>query len=32
MITALREFEAFQKAIQSFDETTTKAINEMGRV
>jgi len=32
MINALREFEAFQKAIQTFDEATTKVINEMARL
>lgn len=32
MITALREFELFQKAIRAFDESAAKVINEMGRL
>jgi flagellar basal-body rod protein FlgF len=31
MITSLREFEAYQKTIQTFDEASSKAINEMGK-
>jgi len=31
MITALREFEAYQKMIHAFDEASAKTINEMGR-
>lgn len=31
MITALREFEAYQKMIRAFDEASAKTINEMGR-
>ncbi len=32
MIKTLREFEAYQKMIQAFDEATTKVTNEMGRI
>ena len=32
MITALRTYESYQKAIQAADETMSKAINEVGRV
>jgi flagellar basal-body rod protein FlgG len=32
MITALREFETQQKAIQSFDEAIAKVTNDMGRI
>jgi flagellar basal-body rod protein FlgG len=31
MITALREFESYQKMIHAFDEATSKTVNEMGR-
>ncbi len=31
MLTSLREFEAYQKMIQAFDEASGKTINEMGR-
>ncbi|RJQ13388.1 MAG: flagellar basal-body rod protein FlgF [Nitrospiraceae bacterium] len=31
MITSLREFEAYQKMIQAFDEAASKVTNEMGR-
>ncbi|MBI5057026.1 MAG: flagellar basal-body rod protein FlgF [Nitrospirae bacterium] len=31
MITAIREFEAYQKMIQSFDDATSKVTNEMGK-
>ncbi len=31
MLTFLREFEAYQKMIQAFDEASGKTINEMGR-
>lgn len=30
MMTALREFEAYQKIIRAFDEASSKVINEMG--
>ncbi|GAB4387930.1 MAG: flagellar basal-body rod protein FlgF [Thermodesulfovibrionales bacterium] len=32
MISTLREFEAFQKAITAFDEATSKVTNDMGRL
>lgn len=32
MISAVREFESYQKAIQAFDEATGKVNNDMGRV
>ena len=32
MINTLRDFEAYQKAIKAFDETTAKITNEMGRM
>ncbi|MCX7913270.1 MAG: flagellar basal-body rod protein FlgF [Thermodesulfovibrionales bacterium] len=32
MITTLREYEAYQRAIQTFDESTAKVNNEMGRL
>jgi flagellar basal-body rod protein FlgF len=32
MIEALRTYESYQKVIQTFDETSYKAINEVGRV
>ncbi len=32
MMEAWREFEAFQKVIQGFDEATSKVTNEMGRL
>jgi flagellar basal-body rod protein FlgG len=31
MITALREFESYQKMIHALDEATSKTVNEMGR-
>ena len=31
MITALREFESYQKMIHAIDEATSKTVNEMGR-
>ncbi len=31
MMTALREFESYQKIIRSFDEASSKVVNEMGR-
>jgi len=31
MIEATREFEAYQKMIQAFDEATSKTVNEMGK-
>jgi flagellar basal-body rod protein FlgG len=31
MMTALREFESFQKIIRTFDEASSKVVNEMGR-
>ncbi len=31
MMTSMREFEAYQKIIHSFDEAASKTINEMGR-
>jgi flagellar basal-body rod protein FlgG len=32
MITALREFQTYQKAIQAFDDATSKVTNDMGRI
>jgi flagellar basal-body rod protein FlgG len=32
MIDTLREFETFQKAIQTFDEAAGKVNNEIGRL
>ncbi len=32
MIESMREFEAYQKMIRAFDESTQKAINEIGRI
>ncbi len=32
LISALREFQTFQKAISAFDDTTAKVTNEMGRL
>ncbi len=32
MIETLREFETYQKAIQTFDEATSKVTNELGRL
>lgn len=32
MLVTMREFEAYQKAIQAFDEAASKAANEMGRI
>lgn len=32
MITVLREYESFQKAIHAFDESTSKVTNDMGRI
>lgn len=31
MLTSFREFESYQKMIQSFDEASSKTINEMGK-
>ncbi|UCH81539.1 MAG: flagellar hook basal-body protein [Nitrospiraceae bacterium] len=31
MVTALRDFESYQKMIHAFDEASSKTINEMGR-
>lgn len=32
MIEALRSYESYQKVLQTFDETTHKSVNEVGRV
>jgi flagellar basal body rod protein FlgG len=32
MIEAMREFEAYQKAIHMFDEAASKVNNELGRL
>jgi flagellar basal-body rod protein FlgG len=32
MIGIMREFESYQKIIQSFDDSTAKVNNEMGRL
>ncbi|MBE9582440.1 MAG: flagellar biosynthesis protein FlgG, partial [Proteobacteria bacterium] len=31
MVEALRNFESYQKVLQTFDETDGKAINEVGK-
>ena len=31
MIRTMREFESYQKMINSFDEASTKTINELGK-
>ena len=32
MITALREFETYQKAIHSFDESIARVLDEMAKI